>query len=312
MRGFRHTSRRRRSWVVAIATAAGAVFVLAGATTIGSSAHHGVSTTVVKCGDVITVDTTLARDLNNCPADGVVIGAPDITLDLNGHTIDGVGAGIGINNLAGHDDVNLKNGTVHQFMDGIRIQGAVDNRLSRLTVSLNGGAGIALDDSDDNRIERVTAADNAGDGIVLNLDSDDNRVRDSSASDNGTSGITATGDSDESRIEGSSFVRNATFGIALENDSDDSRLKKNTVIANQIDGIFVQLTAARTLVERNVANENIDDGIDVDNAATTITRNSANENGDLGIEAEPGVTDGGGNTASGNVNAAQCTNVVCS
>jgi hypothetical protein len=54
------------------------------------------------------------------------------------------------------------------------------------------------------------------------------------------------------------------------------------------------------------------DGIEVANAATTIARNTANENGDLGIEAVAGVTDGGGNRASGNGNAAQCTNVVCS
>jgi parallel beta-helix repeat protein len=64
-------------------------------------------------------------------------------------------------------------------------------------------------------------------------------------------------------------------------------------------------------VRRNVASENLDDGIEVANAGT-IARNRANENGDLGIEAVAGVTDGGGNRASGNGNAAQCTGVVCS
>lgn len=311
MKGSRHTSRRRRLWVVAVAATAGVVFAVAGAATIGSSAHHGVSTTVVQCGDILTVDTTLARDLNNCPADGVIVGAPDITINLNGHTIDGVGAGTGVNNVAGHDDVTVKKGTVHQFMDGIRLLGAAKNRLSRLTVSLNLGPGIALDASDDNRIDWVSAADNGGDGIILNTGSDDNRVRYSSASDNGTSGITATGDSDDNRIERSSFVRNTTFGIAVENDADDSRLERNTAIANQLSGIFVQSTALRTLVRRNVANENLQDGIFVDSTATTIARNSANENGGFGIQAVVGVTDGGGNTASGNGMATQCTNVVC-
>jgi hypothetical protein len=42
---------------------------------------------------LITTDTRLSRDLNNCPADGVIIGASRVTLDLDGHTIDGVGAG---------------------------------------------------------------------------------------------------------------------------------------------------------------------------------------------------------------------------
>ena len=45
----------------------------------------------VTCGDIITSDTTLDSDLVNCPSNGIVIGADDVTLDLNGHTIDGDG-----------------------------------------------------------------------------------------------------------------------------------------------------------------------------------------------------------------------------
>ena len=45
----------------------------------------------LECGDTITADTTLDRDLTNCPSNGIIIGADDITLDLNGHTISGDG-----------------------------------------------------------------------------------------------------------------------------------------------------------------------------------------------------------------------------
>jgi hypothetical protein len=41
----------------------------------------------VSCGDVITADTTLDSNLVDCPSNGIVIGADDITLDLNGHRI---------------------------------------------------------------------------------------------------------------------------------------------------------------------------------------------------------------------------------
>src|SRR5215216_7291731 len=44
-----------------------------------------------KCGDKITADTTLHRDLVNCPNNGILIDADNVTLDLNGHTIDGDG-----------------------------------------------------------------------------------------------------------------------------------------------------------------------------------------------------------------------------
>ena len=50
---------------------------------------------------MITHNTTLHTDLVNCPDNGIVIGADDITLNLNGHVIDGAGGpssgtGVGI------------------------------------------------------------------------------------------------------------------------------------------------------------------------------------------------------------------------
>ena len=45
----------------------------------------------MNCGDTITADTMLDGDLIDCPNHGIVIGADDITLDLNGHRIDGDG-----------------------------------------------------------------------------------------------------------------------------------------------------------------------------------------------------------------------------
>jgi hypothetical protein len=46
--------------------------------------------TRVSCGQTITHDTTLTVDLINCPGDGLVIGADNLTLNLNRHTIDGM------------------------------------------------------------------------------------------------------------------------------------------------------------------------------------------------------------------------------
>jgi hypothetical protein len=77
----------------------------------------------VSCGATITTDTKLDSDLINCPSNGIVIGADNITLDLNGHTIggDGVPAGgcfdegvcdVGISNEAGHAGVTIEGGAV--------------------------------------------------------------------------------------------------------------------------------------------------------------------------------------------------------
>ena len=80
----------------------------------------------VSCGDTITADTTLDSDLLDCPNIGIVIGADDITLDLNGYLVDGddtpvVGCGfcdIGVLN-EGHDGVTVRDGSVSEFAAGV-------------------------------------------------------------------------------------------------------------------------------------------------------------------------------------------------
>lgn len=58
--------------------------VLVGTGQAGSSEPSAPRTAVhlaatqVQCGDMITTDTRLSRDLNNCPADAVIIGAPRV------------------------------------------------------------------------------------------------------------------------------------------------------------------------------------------------------------------------------------------
>jgi hypothetical protein len=84
----------------------------------------------VGCGATITADTRLSHDLRGCPNVGLVIGADDITLDLDGHTASGDGqlvascpegatCDVGIDNTAGHDNVTIKGGSVRAFDVGV-------------------------------------------------------------------------------------------------------------------------------------------------------------------------------------------------
>ena len=95
------------------------------------------------CGDTISVDTTLTRNLVNCPNNGLVIGADDITLDLNGHVIDGDDTefpdcppdepcDIGVVDFD-HSGVTIKGGTVREFTFGALVVGASDSRHDRMT-----------------------------------------------------------------------------------------------------------------------------------------------------------------------------------
>jgi hypothetical protein len=84
----------------------------------------------VRCGDMITADTTLDSDLVNCPNHGIVIAADGVTLDLNGHLVDGDGTpAAGCDNQMepcdfglfndGHDGVTVMHGSVREFAAGV-------------------------------------------------------------------------------------------------------------------------------------------------------------------------------------------------
>jgi hypothetical protein len=90
------------------------------------------------CGATITVDTRLERDLVNCPSNGLVIGADNITLDLNGHVIDGDGTefsdcppdepcDLGVVDFD-HRGVTIKGGTIREFVFGVLVVGATGSR----------------------------------------------------------------------------------------------------------------------------------------------------------------------------------------
>jgi hypothetical protein len=93
--------------------------------------------------------------------------------------------------------------------------------------------------------------------------------------------------------------------------SSGNQVLGNLASSNTGDGILITVDTGAPLVQGNVTNRNGDDGIQVNEPGTTLTGNSANYNADLGIGAVAGVVDGGGNTATGNGDPAQCVNVAC-
>ncbi|MDA0640507.1 right-handed parallel beta-helix repeat-containing protein [Nonomuraea ferruginea] len=261
--------------------------------------HHRGETTVT-CGQVITRSIKLANDLHNCRGNGLEVGASRITIDLNGHTIDGSGGALpfsGIDNTpeglsrTGHFGVTIKNGTVTDFGGGITLgNGADRNRVQRILATENGGAGISARNVDRPHISESAATENSRFGIFLEL-------------------VT------NARVEHSAALNNGSDGIAVTA-SRRTVLYRNSAVNNRDDGIDVAASATATRIDDNDANgngRNGENGINVraTDAATVIRDNRARNNDEFGIRAERGVTDGGGNRASGNGNPAQCLNIIC-
>jgi nitrous oxidase accessory protein NosD len=83
-----------------------------------------VKATTVVCGSTLLTDLKLESDLA-CPGDAIIVGADDITLNLNGHTISGTGAGIGIT-VRSRQRVTVRNGQVRGFVTGIMVASSID------------------------------------------------------------------------------------------------------------------------------------------------------------------------------------------
>jgi parallel beta-helix repeat protein len=193
------------------------LLALASVATLGGAKAAGQGQP--KCGDTITTDTTLHHNLVNCPNNGIIIGADDITLDLNYHTVDGDGtpaAGcdpetefcdIGVLN-DGHDGVTVVHGSVRQFDAGVIVGEARQNRVLGISSSRNLSFGMVVFGSVRSVVRNGSFSGNIppeGDGIGL-FSSDHLKILDNKIRRNPGPGIHVD-HSNDNLIEGNRFSR---------------------------------------------------------------------------------------------------------
>ncbi len=226
---------------------AGALAVLA--TTVATTlATTAAGAAVLSCGQVITQSTKLDNDVGPCPnngAHGIVIGASNITLDLNGHTVFGTGAsgeGAGVYML-NRTGVTVKNGTVRDFDGGVAIDGGsgntVRNVLARDNIGIVGvtryGEGIAILSSTDNKILGNQVVHNGpfgGIGVYTLVNVEHQRT---------TSGVSTRNLIDGNQVVDNNLPRSLTIndsdGIRIERMSTFNVITNNRVTGSGLDGI---------------------------------------------------------------------------
>jgi Periplasmic copper-binding protein (NosD) len=243
------------------------------------------------CGSTITKSTKLTQDITGCAGVGLRIGADDITLDLNGHTVAAAAKrnpkAHGILN-EGHDHVTITGGTVRGFgAYGVRLSHADRNVVRDMEMTGN-WTGIGLFESD-----RGVVADNVMTGSKF-------------------VGANLTGG------KRNGIVRNEIAGShgpgVFVHGSPDEPGKRHVVAGNTLTGNGIEILAGpqRTRVTDNTITGARGDGIMAFEKSTVVRGNAANDNKLQGVYAPNGATDRGGNTASGNAIDPQCEGVVCS
>jgi parallel beta-helix repeat protein len=240
--------------------------------------------THVQCGDVITQDTTLDSDLENCPVDGVVIGADGVTLDLNGHEIDGAGGGPlyggggingdaiygetsdGVDDTRGFDGLVVKGGEIEEFDIGVNLRYATGALLSGLepystTIGVllvkSRGNGIV-----DNHIHHT------GYGIYPVASSDNqiahNRIESSAF------GMYPV-ESDRNVIAGNSILGSGVLGIQVTTGSSDNLIMGNEILRSGSTGMLIS-NAYRNVVSDNLVADHPGAGISLNDADGSIVR----------------------------------------
>ena len=230
----------------------------------------------VTCGQVITQSTTLANDLHNCHTDGLVIGADNVTLDLNGHTIDGDGTSenVGIAAFA-NDNVTIRNGVVQQFVEGVGFGHASNDSLSDVTLTSHRHVGVFADTVRGLTVQRVTASLIDFPGIFATRSSG---VRITGNTVRRSGGGIALGDTTGSSVTGNQLSRIGCIGIQVFGASAYNVVDGNTATAGGCEALVLDDGASHNVVTRNTFTGN-DGGVGLVRAdANLITGNVMRDN----------------------------------
>jgi parallel beta-helix repeat protein len=273
-----------RRVAVAGAAAAAAVVTMA---TLAPQAH------ALNCGRTIYRDITLQEDIVGCLSDGLTIGENGVDLDLNGHTIDGTGLGVGIRN-DGFDNVTIKNGTVSDFDYGVQLGlGTLDATVNNLSLTLTQVRAMQLRNTDSSEFTNNSIGEGSR-GLQVAGGSTDNQF----------TGNTFTKVSNDSiQVTGSprnTFTSNRiswTGDSALEfQRSPRTTLTGNTIIHNS-DAAVTLLASGNSTVQKNRILDSSDAGFVAQNSTGLTFQNNIVRNvGDSLVLTNTGAVKFIGNT----------------
>ena len=266
---------------------------------LGAALGNEAAVAKVNCGQTIKTDTTLHRDLIGCPSNGIVIGADDVTLDLNGHRIVGDGklvkscpdreiCDVGVA-AAGHDDVTVRAGSVSKFALGVSVYKARRTRVARVSATKNLFFGIFMRASARSVLSGNSASGNLapdGDGIGL-FDSNHVRILGNSLRRNAQVALHVEG-SHDNLIKGNLFARNGDIGIGLE--GDRNQMRRNRCVSNGTACILAANGNHNVILRNRISGGG--DGIGVENGrgnlvARNVLRGVAGNGIYLGLSDPP-------------------------
>ncbi len=224
----------------------------------------------VYCGQRLTENATIFNSLEDCPENGLIIDANNITIDCVWRTISGNGSGYykGIY-LNRREGVTLRNCNVTGFHDGIGLDYGSGNFVQGNNVYGNSN-GIFLWESALNEISGNSCSNNSGSGIFL-WESSENTLKENIAESNET-GIEFHSSSNYNTVSDNNALGNLNEGFLLHSVSgnnltgnlslDSSRgfrlnygsgnaLFQNISLGNSLEGLLLYSSSGNQLLEND-------------------------------------------------------------
>lgn len=251
------------------------------------------ATAAPACGVPITSSVKLTANLH-CPGgDGLVIGANNVVVNLNGKTVSGTGSGSGVV-ANGRWGVHVYGGVIAGFGDGIHFDNADYSSIKSLRVMDSNGVGIHLvAGSNHNSISFSTVTRSLGRQIHLE-DSTHNRLTGLNLVKGGSDGVNFNKGAGYNSLTGSSISYHVGDGIKANGDANTFR--GNTVHAATT-GILIWEGASGVTVEGNTVTKASANGIyNYQGESNTVRGNKVGGSGANGIASNEGA----GNTIAGN------------
>jgi parallel beta-helix repeat protein len=228
------------------------------------------SSTIFACGDTVTESCRFNCNLSCQSGHGLVIGADNIVIDGNGHTLDGITpggcSGFGIQRSGifnqGYDGVTIKDLEITNFCNGIYLRGdeitgdvVNNNTIDNCEIHHNGND---LEDTATHGIKmhyvyrstisnnlvhhnkgKGTSCENGGNGIFLNA-GEYNVIANNTVYDNTKAGIFTRMKPRYNNVTGNRVMRNGQGGIVLRCKlSSFFTIENNIVTGNKGPGIYV-------------------------------------------------------------------------
>ncbi|MEO3974717.1 NosD domain-containing protein [Streptomyces sp. CAU 1734] len=271
--------------------AAAGVTALCGVLLTAPTAHAtspAAALAPLSCGQTVTTSVVLVADLLNCPGDGLIIGSGGITVDLNGHTVDGVGLGTGIRNN-GFDNTIITNSStaparVEQFDYGTRLDpGSSGNLVEKIIIRNNEFSGVTLHGAGaNNRVRGNLIERQSHTGVTLTGGSNSNVIIDNTISFNQGGGVFVQSSADN-RFESNRITDSGQAGVVLEA-SMVNTLLTNTISGSGDGGVVIRLGADHNLLQSNTATRNSDAGVIISGSTgNRLLSNDLRNSGDSGV-----------------------------